>query len=239
LGSEQIDLLKSLSADPTIQEVVNKHDKKLTISHLSYFWDHLDRISQSDYIPTHEDLLRVTVHTSGPNSSTIYIGNRYIEFFDDIIQPEQTQWEQFLSDPSIYAIIYFVAVDKFDVKDEESNRSKMETSRLILSKIVSSIKEDVDVIIFLNRIDLFQIRLQDPAGVKAFQETFPECEGTDHLACLEFIWNLFSAVGENNYRRVKCHQTCTLDREWLVVVWRCMREYLLVKLDNMYIYIGP
>jgi len=235
LGSEQIELLKGLWQDPAIKDVVNSHNEKLTITHLSYFWEHLDRITQADYVPTDEDILRARMRTAGANSSAIYIDKNYFEFFDVGGQkPERAKWEQVLSEHSFAAIIYFVATDEFDVDDEEKefDRTKMEISRFIFSEIVNSniLPEDVPVILFLNRDDLFEERLKDPAGFKAFQETFPEYEGTDDkMEGLEYIKELFMAVVKDHPKTnpIKCHNTCALDRDSLVVVWRTVREFLL------------
>jgi len=158
-----------------------------------------------------------------------------LSFFDVGGQkPDRAKWEQVLSEHDFSAIIYFVATDEFDVDDEEKefDRTKMEISRFIFSEIVNSniIQEDVPVVLFLNRSDLFEERLKDPAGFKAFQDTFPEYEGKNEKAQgLEYIKDHFMAVVKDHPKTnpIKNHVTCALDRESLVMVWRTVREFLL------------
>jgi len=238
LGNDQLELLKELWSDPTVQNVIQNHNEMLTVTHFAYFWQHLDRIIQADYMPTDEDILRARMRTAGANSCAVYIDKNYFEFFDVGGQkPERAKWEGVLQEHNFAALIYFVAADEFDVDDEEKDfdRTKMEISRFIFSEIVNSniVHEDVPVILFLNREDLFIQRLADPAGFRAFQETFPEYEGpNDKQKALEYIRNFFLAVVKDRNKPanpIKCHYTCALDRDSLVVVWRTVREFLLTQ----------
>jgi len=238
LGTDQIELLKQLWSDPAIQDVIMNHNEMLTVTHFAYFWQHLDRITQPEYAPTDEDILRARMRTAGANSCAVYIDKNYFEFFDVGGQkPERAKWEGVLQEHNFAALIYFVAADEFDVDDEEKDfdRTKMEISRFIFSEIVNSniVPEDVPVILFLNREDLFEQRMMDPLGYTAFKETFPEYEGPqDKQKGLEYIRNFFLAVVKDRNKPtnpIKCHYTCALDRDSLVMVWRTVREFLLTQ----------
>jgi len=235
LTPELLARLNALWKDPVIQEVMTHHHELLTITHLSYFFDNMDRITQADYKPTDEDILRCRQRTAGASSASIYIDKNYFEFFDIGGQkPERAKWEQILGEHEFTSIIYFIASDEFDVEDEEKEfkRTKMEISRFIFSEIVNSniVKSDVPIILFLNRRDIFEERIKDPEGYKQFQATFPNFSGgQDVKSGLDFIRDMFTETirDPENSNPIKAHYTCALDTESLVVVWRSVREYVL------------
>jgi len=232
LDPENVDLLKGIWEDPSIKTVVEQHRELLTVTHLSYFWDQFDRVMQPEFLPNDEDILRARVRTAGANSSTIYIDKHFYEFFDVGGQkPERAKWEYVFQENKFATIIYFVACDEFDVQDEDldKDRTKMEISRYIFSELVNTnvIGEDVPVVLFLNRTDLFEQRIKHPEGFKAFKETFPDYSGgQSKMEGLEYLRDLFLAV-TNRKSNIKYHFTCALDRNSLVVVWRTVKESLL------------
>jgi len=108
----------------------------------------------------------------------------------------------------------------------------MEISRFIFSEIVNSniVSADVPIILFLNRRDLFEERIQDPEGYKQFQAIFPNYSGgQDPTAGLVFLRDMFLETirDAEHANPIRSHYTCALDTEGMVVVWRSVREYLL------------
>jgi len=105
----------------------------------------------------------------------------------------------------------------------------MEISRFIFSELVNSnvISEDVPIVLFLNRTDLFEIRMNHAEGFKTFRETFPDYSGGQNKTKgLEYLRDLFLAVTDRK-ANIKHHFTCALHQESLVVVWRTVKASLL------------
>jgi len=228
--------------DAALQEVLSTHAEQITITHLPYFFEHLNRITAADYRPSDEDILRCRQRTAGASSTTVYIEKNYFEFFDIGGQkPERAKWEPVINENSFSSVIYFVASDEFDVEDEdkEFQRTKMEISRFVFSEIVNSnmLDKDIPIILFINREDLFRQRFNDQNGVRQFQSTFPSYTGgADPQIGLSYIKDLFlsTVTDPNSSNPIKCHFTCALDTESMVVVWRSVREFLLKKaLDEL------
>jgi len=244
LNNETVEILKSVWQDPAIKTVIERHGELLTVTHLNYFWNHFDRVMQPDFVPNDEDILRARVRTAGANSSVIYVDKRFFEFFDVGGQkPERAKWEYVFNENKFATIIYFVAVDEFDVEneDKDTDRTKMEISRFIFSELVNSnvIQEEVPVVLFLNRTDLFEGRMKHPEGFQSFQETFPNYSGGQNKTKgLEYLRDLFLSV-TNRKTNIKYHFTCTLDRDSLVVVWRTVKESLLNETLNTLGLGGP
>jgi GTPase SAR1 family protein len=197
------DLLTHIQAlwnDPAVQDVVKNHSEQITITHLPYFFEHIQRISADDFVPTDEDILRCRQRTAGASSTTVYIEKNYFEFFDIGGQkPERAKWESVINEHKFSSVIYFVASDEFDVEDEdrEFQRTKMEISRFVFSEIVNSnmLDADVPIILFVNRQDLFTQRFNDDHGYQQFQAIFPNYTGgRDAQAGLAYVKDLFLAT---------------------------------------------
>jgi GTPase SAR1 family protein len=236
LTPEVISTLKKFYEEPAIQSIVQDYGHLLPVTHFSYFWDSMDRIKQDNYVPTDDDILRARIRTSGSNSTAIYLEKIYFEFYDVGGQkPERAKWEAVIGENKFSAVIYFVATDEYDVNDDEKDfdRSKMELSRFIFKELVQSsvMSESIPIILFLNRIDLLENRLLTPQGFTSFKETFPEYSGSNaKTKALEFIKSYYFAVVPNEGKGVtpiKCHYTCALDRNGVVVVWKIIRDILV------------
>jgi len=234
LTPEKIELLHALWNDPAIKTVIESHTELLTVTHFGYFWEHINRVILPDFSPNDEDIIRARVRTAGANSSSIFIDRRYFEFYDVGGQkPERAKWQVVLSENKFTTIIYFVAADEFDVEneDQDTNRTKMEISRFIFSELVNSqmVDENCPIVLFLNRTDLFEIRMNDPEGFQSFQDTFPDYfGGKDYEKGLEHLLELFLS-STRKHTNMKHYFTCALDRDSLVTVWRIVKESLLIQ----------
>jgi signal recognition particle receptor subunit beta len=229
--------LKELWNDPAIQRLVEKHSELLSVTHLVYFWDNFERITQPNFVPNHEDILRARVRTAGANASTIFIDKCYYEFFDVGGQrPERSKWEFVFRENRFNAIIYFVASDEYDVDNEDgdNDRTKLEISRYIFAELVNSdiIDPEIPVVLFLNRSDLFQSRILNTEGFQSFKKIFPDYkEGQDITKAMNYLRDFFLSVSENQ-QPIKTYVTCALDRNSLVVVWHTVRKSIMDKTIN-------
>jgi guanine nucleotide-binding protein subunit alpha len=237
MNNQNANALKELWLDPAVQRLVEKHSELLSITHLSYFWHHFDRITQNNFVPNHEDILRARVRTAGANSSTIYIDKCFYEFFDVGGQrPERSKWEFVFRENRFNAIIYFVAADEYDVDNEDgdNDRTKLEISRYIFAELVNSdiIDPEIPVVLFLNRSDIFEGRILNSEGFQSFQKIFPDyTEGQDVGKAMDYLKEFFISVSENQ-QTIKTYVTCALDRNSLVVVWQTVRKSILNKTLN-------
>jgi len=215
--------------------VIQNYSHLISITHFQYFWDSLERIADANYSPNDEDIVRARMRTSGSNSTAVFMDRNYFEFYDVGGQkPERAKWETVISENTFSTLLYFVACDEFDVRDDEKDfdKTKMEISRLIFNEIVNSnvVGDNIPIILFLNREDIFEQRIKTEKGFASFKDTFPEYDGpNDKVKGMEYIRSFFCAVVKENSRKapIKCHYTCALDRDGLVVVWRTIREFLL------------
>ncbi|RTG87733.1 guanine nucleotide-binding protein G(q) subunit alpha [Schistosoma bovis] len=143
--------IKSLWDDPGIKECYDRRREYQLTDSAKYYLDNLDRISQSDYLPTLQDILRVRVPTTG-----------IVEYLFDLDS------------------IIFRMVDVGGQRSErrkwihcfESNR--MEESKALFRTIITyPWFQESSVILFLNKKDL----LEEKVLYSHLVDYFPEYDG--------------------------------------------------------------
>jgi len=228
---DHLDMLRTVWEDPTIQEIVTKHREQLTAPHIAYFWEHIERILSDSYKPSDEDVLRVRVRTAGAYSTVIFVKPEYFEFVDVGGQkPERSKWEKVLQSHKFSCIIYFVATDEWDVRDEEREFecTKLEMSKIIFNEVTddATIPQSVPIILFLNRSDLFAARLKDENGFESFQRTFPDYSGGQNTdVAMEYIRKKFMDGIKRD--TMKHYVTNALDKDSMNVVFNAVKTYIL------------
>jgi len=227
---ENMPVLQTLWDDPAIQNIVKNHREQTNAPHIGYFWDHVDRVMADDYKPTEEDILRVRVRTAGAYSTVIFVKPEYFEFFDVGGQkPERSKWDKVLQSHKFSCILYFIACDEWDVRDEEREFecSKLEMSKTIFNEVTEdqTIEKSVPIILFMNRSDLLEARIKSDAGFESFKATFPEYKGKqDTKEVLEFIRNRFMTGLKRD--TTKHYVTNALDKDSMSPVFNAVKTYL-------------
>jgi len=227
---DNLALLRSVWEDEAIQEIVINHKEQLSAPHIAYFWEHIDRVMEDNYKPTDEDILRVRVRTAGAYSTVIFVKPEYFEFFDVGGQkPERSKWEKVLQTHKFSCIIYFVACDEWDVRDEEREFecTKLEMSKIIFNEVTDdqTIPKSVPVILFLNRSDLFAARIKQESGFESFQKSFPDYNGGQNVEeALEYIRKKFM----NGIKRdtMKHYVTNALDKDCMNPIFNAVKTYI-------------
>uniref|UniRef100_A0A6B2L9C7 Uncharacterized protein n=1 Tax=Arcella intermedia TaxID=1963864 RepID=A0A6B2L9C7_9EUKA len=230
---DNIAVLKSVWEDPTVQDLVTNHKEQINAPLISYFWEHVDRVMSDTYVPTEDDILRVRVRTAGAYSTTVYVKPEYFEFFDVGGQkPERSKWEKVLSTHKFSCVIFFVATDEWDVKDEERefDATKLEMSKIIFTEVTQTemIDASVPIILFLNRSDLLGERIKSASGFASFKEAYPEYAGEQKAeAVLGFIKDRFLEGVNRKKDGMKHYVTNALDKNSMTPVFNAVKTYIL------------
>jgi len=233
--------IKKLATDPAVLEVCKNHPEKLDQTHLLYFLERFDNYLSEDFPVSDEDILRFRQRTAGANSTLLYYSKKYFDFYDIGGQkPERPKWQIVLSDNDFAAILYFVATDEYDVRDEENefHDSKLSLSKLIFSELINdSVIQDskVPIILMLNRCDLFKKRWDGIDSRKSFNKVMPEFKGESAQDALEFLQKLFMAERKAmDMNDISARITCTLNTESMGQLWGDIRDAVLMKgIDNL------
>eukprot|EP01129_Flabellula_baltica_P014714 TRINITY_DN712_c0_g1_i2.p1 TRINITY_DN712_c0_g1~~TRINITY_DN712_c0_g1_i2.p1 ORF type:complete len:221 (-),score=46.13 TRINITY_DN712_c0_g1_i2:92-754(-) len=139
------------------------------MENVRYYLDH-------DYIPSDEDVLYSRQRTTGAYSMKFMNDNKFFEFIDIGGQaPERRKWLRVL-DFGVNGILYFAALDEFNIKSsEDPNKTKMEISMDIFKQIIND-KDTYgsNIVLVLNKFDLFEIKIRSQRGFESFLKHFPE-----------------------------------------------------------------
>jgi GTPase SAR1 family protein len=185
------DKIKLLWQDPAIQRTWKAAPGfQLQMVHFDYLMENLDRISKFDYVPTHDDMLRARQRTTGEQVTSFVIEKTGWDLIDVGGQkPERTKWEAIInSKDTVSGIIYFAALDEFNMlSTEETGKTKMEISLQVFSELLNSQvlldRPYITLLLFLNKMDLLEVKLQNDEDKAKFKEIFPNYTDGVNSAC--------------------------------------------------------
>jgi len=217
--------LKSIYEDPGIKKTIEKYISFHLLDSTDYFFSNLDRIVKPDYTPTIEDLLRCRAKTAGIQDLTLEIEhNRFIIVDVGGQRSERKKWIHCFQD--VTAVLFFVALSEYDLKlyeDEETNR--MHESLKLFDEICNSKWfVNIPIILFLNKMDLFQEKIKKIN----ITEAFPDYTGSqDCDAASNYIQNQFVALNENPEKGVYPHFTCATNTDCIKKVFLSVQSIVL------------
>ncbi|MES1910753.1 MAG: hypothetical protein MHM6MM_003287 [Cercozoa sp. M6MM] len=172
-------IMIKLWRDPGVQYTYTQRHRFQLIDSAGYFMESLERISQPDFVPTFEDVLRVRVRTTGIVDSSFEIQGRTYNIFDVGGQRnERKKWIHCFE--GVNAIIFVAALSAYNqllFEDDTTNRMQ-ESLRLFDEVCNSHWFEKTSIILFLNKRDLFEAKLQ--ASNEEFEpisKYFPDFQG--------------------------------------------------------------
>ncbi|CAO3593538.1 unnamed protein product [Absidia cylindrospora] len=159
------DILQSMRLiwqHPDIQLFLDeKQSEFYLMDNAAYFFDDLDRIGHPDYVPTEQDVLRARLKSTGITEITFQLDRLTIHMFDVGGQrSERKKWIHCFE--SVMSIIFCVALSEYDqvlLEDTTENRL-VESIRLFESIVNSRWFLHTSIMLFLNKVDLFKIKVE-------------------------------------------------------------------------------
>ncbi|CAO4376351.1 unnamed protein product [Caenorhabditis nigoni] len=174
-----------------------------------YFFENLDRIAKPDYSPNSMDTLLLRTKTTGIVEVQFEIKKVKFRVFDVGGQrSERKKWIHCFED--VNAIIFIAALSEYNevlFEDETTNRM-IESMRLFESICNSRWFHNTNIILFLNKKDLFEDKIKKENITKAF----PEYRGAQNYEeTVAFIKQKFEALSNNPKKTFYVHETCATD----------------------------
>lgn len=223
LPEHLVDALRRLWRDEGVQVAYRKSGSEFHVhDSAKYFLDALDRICSPGYTPTDDDSLRCRQRTTGINETTFEIGYRTYRMFDVGGQrSERKKWIHCFE--NVTAIIFLVAISEYDqklVEDESVNR--MEEALTLFDSICNSRWfTKTNIILFLNKIDVFRDKIYDVP----IEDYFPDYEGgDDYERGCKYFEERFSELNMNENKQVYTHFTCATDTRGIKVVMEAVQN---------------
>eukprot|EP00488_Nonionellina_sp_1-RS-2012_P004252 TRINITY_DN9519_c0_g1_i1.p1 TRINITY_DN9519_c0_g1~~TRINITY_DN9519_c0_g1_i1.p1 ORF type:complete len:199 (-),score=44.38 TRINITY_DN9519_c0_g1_i1:331-927(-) len=154
-----------------------------------HFFNSIDRISKPDYQPTEDDILLVRTPTTGVVSSSFVVGKHKFMIFDVGGQrSERNKWIHCFD--SVTAVLFVASLSCYDQALFELDYvNAMQEALNLFDEITNSRWfKRTSLILFLNKADLFKIKIEK----KDLRVCFPEYTGDNNFQeGVEFIRERF------------------------------------------------
>jgi len=167
-----------------------------------FFFDDLDRISGSNYLPTDQDILHCRVKSTGITETKVKVGDLIYNMVDVGGQrSERRKWIHCFE--NVTAIIFVVAVSAFDqvlIEDDSVNRMH-EALTLFDSICNGKWFTKTSMILFLNKIDILKEKLKKSKVL----DYFPEYEGVnDYDPVINFFTEKLKGLNQSESKQILC-----------------------------------
>jgi len=189
-----------------------------------FFFDKIAKIGEVEYIPTAEDILRARLRTTGIVQKDFHIHGAHFKFLDVGGQRnERRKWIHCFD--NVTAVIFVTAISEYDqlVYEEEKENRVQEAIRVFDDVCNAKHFKDTAMIMFLNKFDLFKVKIKTiPITV-----CFPEYNGDNSAEDAgEFIRLQFMAVNRAG-KRIYAHFTTVTDTTNVEKVFRDVKDVVV------------
>jgi len=217
--------IKTLWADAVVQETYTKANSKFMFNDSAlYFLKSLDRISEPNYIPSVDDIVRCRLQTTAVHESTFHFEDLTFRMID--VGGQKTQRKKWLSFfEGVTAVIFCVAINEFDLNLREQRSQNRMMDSLMLFEDISNNQwfRNTAFLLFLNKIDLFKEKIQR-VGLNS---CFPDYQGgADYDAATNYIQQQFESRNHSPHP-VFTHFTCAISTQSMSTVFKSVKEILL------------
>jgi len=137
----------------------------------AYLFENIDRIAKQDYSPTPQDILRARLRTCGIVEKSFDIHGVAFTFLDVGGQrSERRKWIHCFD--HVTSIIFVAAISEFDqVLYEEEDENRFDEALNVFEEICNhECLLDTAMILFLNKIDIFQEKIKHTDFKKSFKD---------------------------------------------------------------------
>ncbi|XP_062276020.1 guanine nucleotide-binding protein G(o) subunit alpha-like isoform X2 [Scomber scombrus] len=224
-SAELLSAMMRLWSDSGIQECFSRAREYQLNDSAQYYLDSLDRIGATDYQPTEQDILRTRVKTTGIVETHFTFKNLHFRLFDVGGQrSERKKWIHCFED--VTAIIFCVALSGYDqVLHEDETTNRMHESLKLFDSICNNKWfKDTSIILFLNKMDLFEKKIsKSPLSI-----CFPEYTGPNtYLEGIAYIKSQYESKNKSPNKEVYSHSTCATDTNNIQFVFDAVTDVII------------
>jgi len=213
--------------EPAIKLAYEQRSKMQLLDSALYLFENLDRIGALEYTPTRDDILRARLRTSGIVERTFKINNVDFKFLDVGGQRnERRKWIHCFE--GVTAVIFVAAISEYDqqlYEDEKENRLH-ESIRVFDNIINNKYFANSTIILFMNKIDLFEDKVRRVPLKVCFAEYSGDNSYND---AAEYIKSKFIEVNKDENRLIFPHLTCATDTTNVSKVFEACKLTILSK----------
>ncbi|THD25889.1 Guanine nucleotide-binding protein subunit alpha [Fasciola hepatica] len=192
----------------------------------AYYFNSLDRLCSTDYVPTEQDVLRTRIKTTGIIETRFVYKNLNFRLLDVGGQrSERKKWIHCFE--SVTAIIFVVALSEYDLglAEEQSTNRMLESMKLFDSICNNSWFIETSMLLFLNKRDLFMEKIKEyPLTL-----CFPEYTGANtYEEAGLYIQLKFEALNRRQAtKEIYTHFTCATDTTNIQFVFESVTDVII------------
>ncbi|KAF4616777.1 hypothetical protein D9613_008643 [Agrocybe pediades] len=220
-----------------VQKILTAADINLK-EHPGFFLDQAARITQEDYRPTPNDVVRARVTTQGPEEHVIVPeintdrSKNWTIYDVGGSRAQRAAWAQYFDDVNM--IIFMAPMSAFNqvlAEDETVNRLT-DSLRLWQMLCSNKILAGVDFILFLNKMDILDAKLKAGIQFSSFVTSYVN-KPNETKPVARYLLDVFVSIHQQNTpgrRKLHPHLTCAVDTEATSLVIARIHDVILVKI---------
>ncbi|XP_040919512.1 guanine nucleotide-binding protein subunit alpha-13b [Toxotes jaculatrix] len=219
--------IRALWADQGIQNAYDRRREFQLGESVKYFLDNLEKLGQSDYLPSQQDILLARKPTKGIHEYDFEIKNVPFKMVDVGGQrSERRRWFECFD--SVTSILFLVSSSEYDqvlMEDRQTNRLR-ESLNIFETIVNNRVFSNVSIILFLNKTDL----LEEKVKQVSIKDYFPEFSGdpTSLVDVQRFLVECFRKKRrEQQQKPLYHHFTTAINTENIRLVFRDVKDTIL------------
>jgi len=226
-----VEYLKKAWNDKGMKQTWEQRSQFQLQDSLKYFMDNIDRIAKEGYIPSKDDVMHVRIKTTGIVEEHLTMEHRPFLIVDVGGQrSERRKWMNCFS--GVTGLIFVASLTAYNqvlYEDEKVNRLK-ESLTLFQKLFANDTFDDVCIVLFLNKCDLFSEMIK----TRPLSKCFSDYEGNEtELEQYNYIKSLYEkrAVREigdkKQVRPVFIHKTCATNTDQMRVIFDAVNQTVI------------
>jgi GTPase SAR1 family protein len=225
---------RALWEDTGIQEAFRNRAKFQLTDSAEYFFNKIDEVAVENYLPSEQDVLRSRVRTTGIVENNFEIDGNQFRMFDVGGQRnERKKWIHCFE--NVTAVLFVGVLSEYDlVLYEDENMNRMEETLNLFDEICNSRWfKNTAVILFLNKRDMFEIKIKEvpitvcPVFTSWAYES--ETDVNDYDKACKLIEETFLQKNRNPDKEIYCHVTCATDTTNVAAVFDAVKDIIIRK----------
>ncbi|KAJ3427181.1 guanine nucleotide-binding protein g(o) subunit alpha [Anaeramoeba flamelloides] len=217
-------MINKIWKDPGIQNVYELRNNFHLLDCAKTFLDDIDRIFDPKYIPTRQDILNCRTRTTGIKEEHFTYGSLNFTITDVGGQRnERRKWMHCFQDVTL--LIFVASLSGYnEVLFEDRNVRKINEALLLFDEICNSRWFiDTSIILFLNKIDLFEEKMKHADLNVCFKGYNGGCNFENGL---KFIQNEFEKLYKKD-NPIFTHTTCAIDTENIKHIFEVIKNIVI------------
>jgi len=222
-----VPMIEALWADAGIQGAYAQRHKFQLLESTGYYMAKLEAIAQPDYVPSFQDILFCRAPTTGIVETEFTIDGESFLLVDVGGQRnERKKWIHSFDD--VTAVIYVVSLCSYNEQlfEDDSVNAMDETLKVFEETMNMEWCENSDVIVFLNKVDLFKEKLEQ-CPITLFWDDYTG--PLDYDSCISFIESELCARIRNPSKKLFFHTTCATDTTSVRFTFNAIKNIIIRK----------